>query len=237
VQHKIEDGGVTEFSIWTDEVTDIAPIRVFNALKSLQLHGMYVGKPQGVLADLTPLKEMNMAGLRHLDLDSTRVTDAGLACFENCKDLLALRLDNMKLLTDAGLTHFKDCKRLKFLSLARTNVRDVGLIHFKGCKDLTQVSLLGTNANDAGLAHLKDSPLKALWIYETGITDLTPLQGMPLEHIGLTPTNITRGLEILREMKSLKTVGTHQFLLDPWAAAEFWKRYDNGDFTATSPKK
>ena len=30
---------------------------------------------------------------------------------------------------------------------------------------------------------------------------------MPLEDIRLTPKNITRGLDILRDMKSLKTIG------------------------------
>jgi hypothetical protein len=51
---------------------------------------------------------------------------------------------------------------------------------------------------------------------------------MPLEKISLTPKNITRGLDILRAMKSLKTIGTRwgQF----WPAAEFWERYDKGEF-------
>jgi hypothetical protein len=36
VEHKIEDGVVTEFRIVTDKVTDIASIRVFNALWLLE---------------------------------------------------------------------------------------------------------------------------------------------------------------------------------------------------------
>ena len=39
VEHKIEDGVVTEFRIVTDKVTDIAPIRVFNALRVLECSG------------------------------------------------------------------------------------------------------------------------------------------------------------------------------------------------------
>jgi hypothetical protein len=70
--------------------------------------------------------------------------------------------------------------------------------------------------------------LTELYIDNTRITDLTPLQGMPLEKISLTPKNITRGLDILRATKSLKTIGTtwRQF----WPAAEFWERYDKGEF-------
>jgi hypothetical protein len=70
--------------------------------------------------------------------------------------------------------------------------------------------------------------LKSLYIYATGITDLTPVQGMPLEEIRLTPKNITRGLDILRAMKSLKTIGIQW--TQTWPAAEFWERYDKGEF-------
>jgi hypothetical protein len=67
-----------------------------------------------------------------------------------------------------------------------------------------------------------------LWIENTGITDLTPLQGMPLEEIHLTPKNITQGLNILRDMKGLKTIGIAWN--QSWPAAEFWERYDKGEF-------
>ena len=51
---------------------------------------------------------------------------------------------------------------------------------------------------------------------------------MPLEHIRLTPKNITRGMDVLRDMKSLKTIGfDHK---PAWPAAEFWQRYDKGEF-------
>jgi hypothetical protein len=62
----------------------------------------------------------------------------------------------------------------------------------------------------------------------SGVTDLTPLQAMQLEHIHLTPKNITQGLDILRGMKSLKTIGSAYGPNMP--AAEFWARYDNGEF-------
>jgi hypothetical protein len=107
-------------------------------------------------------------------------------------------------------------------------VSDAGLIHLKDFKALTQLRLGNTRVSDAGLAHLKGMPLMALWIDHTGITDLTPLQGMPLEDIRLTPKNITRGLDILRDMKSLKTIGIAYY--QAWPAAEFWERYDKGEF-------
>jgi serine/threonine protein kinase/Leucine-rich repeat (LRR) protein len=300
VGHKIEDGVVTEFRIVTDKVTDIAPIRVWSALRVLDCRGTSTNnKPNGLLADLTPLKGMNLAGLTHLDLRDTKVTDAGMACFKDCKDLRYLQLDSTQV-TDKGLAHFKDCKKLTELHLINTLASDAGLVHFQDCKALTHLNLGGTKMNDVGLANFKDCKgltelylfntqvsdaglvhfqdckaltrlnlagtkvsnvglayfkdckeltylhldrtpvgdaglanfkgmrLTELYIDNTATTDLTPLQGMPLADIRLTPKNITKGLDILRDMKGLKTIGIQWD--QSWPAAEFWERYDKGEF-------
>jgi hypothetical protein len=73
------------------------------------------------------------------------------------------------------------------------------------------------------LAPLEGLKLKRLFIYGTGVTDLTPLQGMPLEEIRLTPENITRGLDVLQNMKSLKTIGISGLPGQFWPAAKFWE--------------
>jgi hypothetical protein len=107
-------------------------------------------------------------------------------------------------------------------------VSDVGLAHFKDCENLNQLHMHQSQVGDAGLAQLKGMPLRILWISNTGIADLTPLQGMPLEAIWLTPKKIPKGLDILRDMKSLKTIGIAG--KQAWPAAEFWQRYDKGEF-------
>jgi uncharacterized membrane protein len=240
MQTRIEDGVVTEFWIVTDQVTDIAPIRVWSALRVLARSGTSSDTTNGLLADLTLLDGMNLAGLTHLYLHNTKVTDAGLAHFKDCKNLALLSLGGTQV-SDAGLVHFQDCEDLTDLNLGRTNVSGTGLAHFKNskklrilhlgathaddaglahlrdCKNLTSLYLQWTEVTDAGLAHFKDCknlslvdltntkvgnaglsqlkgmPLRVLLIYNTGITDLTPLQGMPLEEVRLTPNNITPG--------------------------------------------
>lgn len=71
-------------------------------------------------------------------------------------------------------------------------------------------------------------PLKIL-IDGTSVKDLTALKGMNLETFRFYPKQITKGIEVLRSMKSLKTI-----IADPGpitgTAAEFWKRYDAGEF-------
>jgi len=260
METKIEDGVVTEFRIVTDKVTDIAPIRVFNALRLLDLSGTFTtGEVKGQLHDLTPLQGMNLEALIQLDLVHTNVTDAAMVYFKGCKNLQSLRFWNTKLtdaglanfkecknlieinlantkITDSGLANFKECKKLITIDLSYTRVSDVGLIHFKDCLKLGYLYLRGTKVSDAGLAHLKGIPLAVLTIDDTGVTELTPLHGMPLEHIRLTPKNITPGLDILRTMKSLKTIGIDW--RQSWSAAEFWERYDKGEFAqATFPDR
>jgi hypothetical protein len=92
------------------------------------------------------------------DLDrNPKLTDAGLACFKDCKNLTALNLNNTQV-SDAGLAYFKDCKHLTTLALGgATNVTNAGLACFKDCKNLTSLWLDGcAKVSDSGLAHFKD---------------------------------------------------------------------------------
>jgi hypothetical protein len=52
---------------------------------------------------------------------------------------------------------------------------------------------------------------------------------MNLKELYLTPKNITKGLDLIRQMRSLKTIGLswHDNEFPP---AEFWKKYDAGEF-------
>ena len=62
------------------------------------------------------------------------------------------------------------------------------------------------------------------------VRDLTPLQGMELTEITLTPRIITKGINVLRQMKSLKTIGIGWQAMDRFSPDEFWKKYDAGEF-------
>ena len=80
------------------------------------------------------------------------------------------------------------------------------------------------------LGPLAGMPLTTFHAYGTAVTDLRPLRGMSLESCGPPdPHQVTHGLEVLRSMKSLKTIGavtygTHQ------PAAAYWDRFDKGEF-------
>jgi hypothetical protein len=51
---------------------------------------------------------------------------------------------------------------------------------------------------------------------------------MALIRIGIAPKNVTKGLDLLRQMKSLTHVTISEEVTLP--PAEFWKKYDAGEF-------
>jgi hypothetical protein len=53
---------------------------------------------------------------------------------------------------------------------------------------------------------------------------------MNLTTIRFTPKNITNGLDRIRQMKGLKTIGSSTAGKEMFPPAEFWKKYDAGEF-------
>ena len=153
--------------------------------------------------------------LTHVDIAAKpAVTDAGLACFRDCKGLTFLDLTNSsnKTVTDAGLAYFKDCKDLRDLRLAGTKVTDAGLLNFKDCKGLMVLDLSGTPVTDAGLVHLKNFPaLTSLLLYFSQVTDagLVHLKNLPaLASLWLVNSQVTdAGLVHMKSIPHLTSLG------------------------------
>jgi tetratricopeptide (TPR) repeat protein len=79
------------------------------------------------------------------------------------------------------------------------------------------------------LTPLQGMPLKTLHFgHCAGIRDLTPLQELELAELRIGPGPIARNMFQLRRMKSLKTIVVND--RGTYSAAEFWKRYDAGEF-------
>ena len=138
---------------------------------------------------------------------------------------------------------------LKELSLANTSVRDLTPLT---AMRPTSLSVYGTKVRD--LSPLRDMPLKSLnlsncrelrdlepikamplttlHIVESGVRDLIPLNGMALTEIFLTPKNIKSGMQVLRQMKSLRVIGVGLVFEGKakFSPDQFWKKYDAGEF-------
>ena len=118
--------------------------------------------------------------------------------------------------------------RLRELGCGRTGVRD--LAPLRGM--LLEVLSCGST-QVADLSPLAGMPLKQLDIDDCpGVTDFTPLAGMELQRLAITPSRITKGMDVIRGMTSLELIcpcppRTKGKWMD---AEEFWRRYDAGEF-------
>ncbi len=112
--------------------------------------------------------------------------------------------------------------------LQTEKVTDISPIRaLEGLKVLKCIGSSKSRLSD--LSPLSDLPLSGLWFNGTAVSDASPLRGMNLTSIAFTPTNITTGLDAIRQMKSLKTIGLRGDK-DRFPAADFWKKYDAGEF-------
>jgi hypothetical protein len=229
---QIDNGVVTGIGFSTENVTDISPVRAFQRLRTLSCGG----PAKSMLSDLSPLKGMPLV---LLGCDWTPVSD--LSPLKGMPltylHISCTRISDLSPLKGMPLTHLF-CQgvpvadlsplhgmALKHLDCGGTKVSDLSPL--KGMP-LAVLDFPGTRTAD--LSPLKGMPLACLVCSDTPVSDLLPLEGMNLESIVFTPKNITKGLDVIRQMRSLKTIGIGSDARDKSPPAEFWKKYDAGEF-------
>ncbi len=217
-QAKIADRVVTEIGLVADHITDISPIRALPELKYLSCDGKTAGKAR--FSDLSPLHGMKVTTLH---FGYTPVSD--LSPLEGMP-LSYLACSNT---TVSDLAPLKGMP-LTVLWCNNTLVTDLAAI--QGMQ-LTFLSCAQTRVSD--LSPLRGMPLTRLDCDTTQVSDLSPLSGTKLTEIAFTPKQITQGLDAVRQMQSLKRIGTSGARNEQISAAEFWKRFDAGEFGKPAP--
>ncbi|MFC1462532.1 SUMF1/EgtB/PvdO family nonheme iron enzyme [Verrucomicrobiota bacterium] len=132
-------------------------------------------------------------------------------------NLIETGVQNITPLTDLPLTS---------VELSLTKVSDIRAL--KGMP-LTRLGLGESQVND--ITPLEGAPLTHLGLLHTRVTDISVLKTMPLQALVLTPENVTKGMEVIRNMESLKIIATNRREMDSQQTAEsFWKKYDAGEY-------
>jgi hypothetical protein len=144
-----------------------------------------------------------------------------LAVFANM-DITELYLNDLR---SSDISPLKDL-RLTHLLLGNATVPDLSPLTNM---PLAQIWLWYTEVDD--LTPLAHTPLKSIFLVNTGVTDLSPLEGLRLRDIVFTPHEITNGIDVVRAMP-IREIGTNLLTLLP--AAEFWRKYDAGEFKKIS---
>ncbi len=238
---KIEKGVVTEIGFSTDNTTDISPVRALGGLKDLDLPGSSPGK--GKLVDLSPLEGMKLrivlcAFTQVSDLSPLRKMKLTRLGLSNTQVSSLSPLEGMPLThLDCGYTQVSDLSPLQGMPLTFLNCSSGKVSDLSPIRGMKLTTLFCGNTPISDLSPVEGMPLATLSCFNTQVSDLSPLQGMNVNQIFFTPKNITKGLDVVRQMKSLKAVGTISGTTFP--PDEFWKKYDVGDFgkpaTAAKP--
>ncbi len=93
---------------------------------------------------------------------------------------------------------------------------------------LHSVNIEGTLVND--LSPLQGMPLKELDCHTTLVSDLSPLTGMDLTFASFIPCRIAKNIDVIRRMSTIKEISPRDGNSRGYTAAEFWTRYDAGEF-------
>ena len=169
------------------------------------------------VTDISPVRAL--AGLRTLRCDGT--ASDKLAPLSDLSPLQGMHLATLICYS----TQVADLSPLQGMPLTELNcshTQVASLSPLAGmklrtlCCDATQVS---------DLSPLRGMPLTILLFTQTPVSDLSPLQGTNLIEVAFTPKNITKGMDVLRQMKSLKSLGLGWKDSDQFPPDVFWKKY------------
>jgi serine/threonine protein kinase len=201
----IEDSKITAFQFFTDNVTDISPVRALAGVPQLSLIGSSLRK--GKLVDISPLQGMRLTSLilqfnevgNLTPLKGMPLTTLNLYGWGQVKDLTPLQDMPLSYLDLAGQP-IRDLEPLKGMLLTFLNLENTQVSDLTPLQDmpLTRLSLL--NLQVRNLEPLKDMPLNYLDLRNTQVQDLKSLKGMPLTVLWLGDTQV-RDLEPLKGMK------------------------------------
>ena len=228
----IENGVVTNFHFLTDNVTDISPVRALGGLKTLDCRGG--GHVSGKLSDLSPLHGMPLTTLGILNTqvsDLSPLKDMPLEWL-HCGNTPVSSLSPLEGATltslDCSGTKVSDLSPLRGFKLINLNCAITNVSDLSPLQGMPLKTLVCAATKVANLFPLQGMHLENLHVHETRVFDLSLLQGMNLTDILITPKNITRGLDVIRQMQSFKAIGidSNNF----WAPDEFWKKFDAGEF-------
>ena len=197
------------------------PVTDISVLAGMPLEILYLEGSN--IESVAPLKGLP---LHELWINKTRVTDL--------RPLQGMEI-RMLNLTDSPVTDISVVQKfpLNTLWLGGTPVEDFSAL--EGLY-LESLDVHDTAFGNADLALLKGMPLQRLNIARTKVTDLKPLAGLQLQRLIFTPSRIEHGLEVIRNMSSLRELDTHFRPERRLTPEEFWERYDADQSLSPPPK-
>lgn len=189
------------------------PVSDVSAIKDMPLRELALEETQ--VADLAPLAGLP---LQTLWLNNTPVADL--------TPLSGSPLTNLHLVG----TKVVDLSPLQSMPLEQLWLNETQVHDLSPLADCPLVSLTLHKTPVGDISVVRRLPtLQRLHIGETQVTDLRPLAGLRLTRLIFTPSRITEGLEIVRQMDTLQELDIELRDERRWSPEEFWRHYDAGE--------
>jgi serine/threonine protein kinase len=202
-QNRFRDAMATSQRITGDERTREAFWKDFLTKQGVKFRGLTLDDDGRLLeldlngtgiADLTPLKGIPFTSLNLL---KTQVRDLSplKGMYLTNLDLHSTLVNDLSPLKGMPLTslNISFCRNIRNLTpLKGMPLTILGLFHSDNVKDLTP---------------LKGMKLQIINLSETPVSDLSPLEGMPLTRFIFTPKRIVSGIDDIRKMTTIETIG------------------------------
>jgi serine/threonine protein kinase len=194
--------GLQETAVGDDGLTWLEPLG--------RIEELHLGKTKVTDQGLTRFIRLPLLSL---NLDVTRITDAGLLLIGEFRKLTRLSLSATRI-TGAGLAHLSGLSALRELFLDNTAIGDMGIARLSRLHSLEALSLWGCHGvTDGGLRYLSGLPrLNTIVLNDTPVTDtgldtLSGCQGLQWLALNSCPNVTDVGLTALSRLSSLKYLG------------------------------
>jgi len=189
----------------------------FSPLKGMPLTQLWAEGSS--VSDLSPLAGAQIASL---NLQGSRI-----------KDLSPLRGMPLRLLYVMG-TDVEDLSPLSGMPLDELDIDNTKVTDLSPLKGMRLRKLFIRNVSVTDLSPLEGMGLSELYINNSKVADISLLKRSELRTLGFTPEDISKGLNDLRQLQSLKTIFLSHTNLPSveLPVVEFWNRYDAGEFRA-----
>ncbi|MBI1345207.1 hypothetical protein GC163_02845 [bacterium] len=227
------DGQIAILELRDAGVTDLSPLTGM-PLEVLGLAG-------NAISDLTPLRGMP---LRELDLERTTVANllplAGMPL--QSLWLNETPVEDLTPLTGAPLTQLsllgtkvRDLSPLQGAPLESLWLNDTAVTDLSPLAQSPLVSLTLHHTPVSDISVARNWPtLQRLHLGESQVSDLRPLEGLRLTRLIITPANIQQGMDVVRNMNTLRELDIEFREPRPWPPEEFWQKYDAGELTSAA---
>ncbi len=224
---------IVEIGLFNSGVRDISAVKGL-PLRKLDL--TYLPVDDLSVLEGMKLRELNLE--RKDDDEGAKIDSADLAVLKGMPlEVLLLQfsdVDDLANLKDLPLkelnlygTKVTDLSPLTGMELTSLWLRQTEVSDLTPVKDTPLVSLDVKDTKVTNLSILKGkTSLKRLNIAGADITDLTPLEGMELTRLIFDVDKVEKGLEIVREMKSINQIGASLDDVNSMTVAGFWRTYD-----------